>query len=1458
MKLLSILSSLFCVHVVVANPVYWNTQNETVFGATTKEFRDLGILREHTPGGAARQGAREFGIELQKEDDAQYFLAIASDQNQLEAFLREYTLTQILDVNERYWKYYIDTYSCVFDRGGFWDYASDPPIFNERIDVYSPENHNALLGSNPQRLDFFYDGHLEDPHQLSSSGDLESGYEDNTERTADYARMADFTSYLLSQYKKVFTRFFDFNADGYTDVQVSLASRGSTHVGSFATSFLYDNPMIGNELNTSPLSILYPVVDAQRERQSSGDWIAREYNAGEWGFLGRLYYAWIRVEGGVSSIGDIRTTFAPDAVRIAVAGDSFSSGEGASNEYYGLYNNFKWGRNEEQYFAHRSYNSHWHLAIKNGHRANYNNSALKHKTGIYHVDLSWSGAILYDLDPQDRWTQFPTSWRHYYGDEDDPAPYRLGASTFARQINMMPQVDYDALCFSHGGNDGGFADILSKLIFWDNYDDLDDDWAADMRKYGVWREDFAKHYYGYSVATSSAPPFLDQFSILKSTILAPGADNYNERLFRNFVINTYPNPVGYPNGNPYYPPFGHDGSAWDQFQRCSYTFGFEPVEADLIYYTMMGKINGPLYDLDEGIDDNVHIVGHNGRYLGDIPDYHTRGTMSTSPDRLFAAFGRCGDLPPSSVEDPRTMAWFHPDVNGHKTLFREAEEHIKTYFDYAYTKTRYSAAEHPSYVAPDLHVDLTFEESEIQTMESDGENWPVKLNVVVRNDGGVVSAPAPLMMQFEFNGAQITIPVRDLVTGQDVIIPAIAPSSTMALDQVILNSSTPCTGTKFLVSNLFSFISRAPYILDHLTDYPPEVGYAAWWVTQNTDDTDTLMRRLCGWVSLWNLHFNDRTRFSFFIPWDPNNEYNERAENNTGVIMDTWVINRDTGWVIDHRDCLRASLLECMSDVPWLADALKEKDVLSWVQSGDPRFTDFMSGIGIKRSVLYPILDSSLGNSSNAQVSAEGLIEESVIIDDPLGKGMFGGGELVLFPPGVEPLYLSFPDYPNIRLSYRELVKMNQIFVLDGSVIDGELVYNKDDKTLTQPLKIELPLDEYGIAKLGSIPKQGWEDRPLELQLPSGFNPSYLNYNAVDPFSNTVLKTVFVDGYTGTLRGLFENLYFTAGVAKVSLSKTDGPSGKGYWLQSSDAIGLVTTQIQGSNKQSANLLVELRGLIDEELAGANYESFKCYLSDGVSSHQIPLSLSGVEVAGETECQLNLKLPVSLVGSQFRVLEVLGQDGRLLAKAGLANLYLSEEASADVSPYLSVEDVVPMTLSEYLGGNLPPYVYRDPVDGWNPSSIVMQTTQTLTEVGSYEAKMTTKNSRGGTAEIAFTLQIIEDPAPDTDKDGLDDETELSIGTDPTKKDSDGDSIPDRLEVLNEFVGKENHPTVGKFSLIEEGVLEFETIIGKRYQLETSSDLVTWVPYGEAFRATEKSRRVSIGKKDENFYIRAKQY
>jgi hypothetical protein len=130
----------------------------------------------------------------------------------------------------------------------------------------------------------------------------------------------------------------------------------------------------------------------------------------------------------------------------------------------------------------------------------------------------------------------------------------------------------------------------------------------------------------------------------------------------------------------------------------------------------------------------------------------------------------------------------------------------------------------------------------------------------------------------------------------------------------------------------------------------------------------------------------------------------------------------------------------------------------------------------------------------------------------------------------------------------------------------------------------------------------------------------------------------------------------------------------------------------------------------------------------------------------------------------------------------------------------------------------------------------------------------------TTEKSFTLEIVEEVSPDTDGDGVDDETELSIGTDPEKRDSDGDGLNDRIELINEFVGLVNHPTTGNLRIasVQKGIVEFETIIGKRYQVEASNDLETWVPLGEPFRASEKTRSIDIGEKKEAFYLRFRQF
>ena len=63
-----------------------------------------------------------------------------------------------------------------------------------------------------------------------------------------------------------------------------------------------------------------------------------------------------------------------------------------------------------------------------------------------------------------------------------------------------------------------------------------------------------------------------------------------------------------------------------------------------------------------------------------------------------------------------------------------------------------------------------------------------------------------------------------------------------------------------------------------------------------------------------------------------------------------------------------------------------------------------------------------------------------------------------------------------------------------------------------------------------------------------------------------------------------------------------------------------------------------------------------------------------------------------------------------------------------------------------------------------------------------------------AHISLSIHILNSWDEDTDGDGLDDQTELALGTDPKKADSDGDGFPDGMEVTlgTDPLGKENYP------------------------------------------------------------------
>ena len=96
-----------------------------------------------------------------------------------------------------------------------------------------------------------------------------------------------------------------------------------------------------------------------------------------------------------------------------------------------------------------------------------------------------------------------------------------------------------------------------------------------------------------------------------------------------------------------------------------------------------------------------------------------------------------------------------------------------------------------------------------------------------------------------------------------------------------------------------------------------------------------------------------------------------------------------------------------------------------------------------------------------------------------------------------------------------------------------------------------------------------------------------------------------------------------------------------------------------------------------------------------------------------------------------------------------------------------------------------------------------------------------------AHISLSIHILNSLDEDTDGDGLDDQTELALGTDPKKADSDGDGFPDGMEVTLETdpLSKENYP--GSDSGFDFARLEFvqandDTDGAKHSQIEFNAE------------------------------------
>ena len=96
---------------------------------------------------------------------------------------------------------------------------------------------------------------------------------------------------------------------------------------------------------------------------------------------------------------------------------------------------------------------------------------------------------------------------------------------------------------------------------------------------------------------------------------------------------------------------------------------------------------------------------------------------------------------------------------------------------------------------------------------------------------------------------------------------------------------------------------------------------------------------------------------------------------------------------------------------------------------------------------------------------------------------------------------------------------------------------------------------------------------------------------------------------------------------------------------------------------------------------------------------------------------------------------------------------------------------------------------------------------------------------------------EQSLEDTDGDGLtDSEERLNYGTDPLKVDTDGDGYSDLVEVQNGSNPKSASDLPEIMEVRPAVQIYFGTSLGRRYQLQYSTDLIQWTDFGAAFTGT----------------------
>ena len=240
-------------------------------------------------------------------------------------------------------------------------------------------------------------------------------------------------------------------------------------------------------------------------------------------------------------------------------------------------------------------------------------------------------------------------------------------------------------------------------------------------------------------------------------------------------------------------------------------------------------------------------------------------------------------------------------------------------------------------------------------------------------------------------------------------------------------------------------------------------------------------------------------------------------------------------------------------------------------------------------------------------------------------------------------------------------------------------------------------------------------------------------------------------------------------------------------------------------------------------------------------------ISAIKAPGTTSTATGLILidpdgvrPQRIIELPFGPLKV---TGMAVGRDGFVYCSLSDQDAATRGPFHGgVARVNPATGEAALIGNVINSVEAPPII--TKSGVLLVASMAISGSGSGTIHAIATSSLGGLALSPWPRSTgdnfdsyREQSLEDTDGDGLtDSEERLNYGTDTLKADTDGDGYSDLVEVQNGSNPKSASDLPEIMEVRPAVQIYFGTSLGRRYQLQYSTDLIQWTDFGAVFTGT----------------------